>query len=218
MLNIGSGFGWNEEEKCLTAPKDVFDDWVGRHPSAAGLRNKPFPFFDEFVLIFGKERTTGTSAETTTDALEDLDVQDNTFIDEFVEQEGKKGSQSDDGLSNLVKEIEIVKIEGLSNDEMLIAGEHINKDAHKSQSDDGLSDLVKEIGKFGVAYREVSKEIKEIIGLFKKETEGNGGRMLIFTEIMKIEDLSNDEMLIARERISKDTHKVDFLFSFSNEF
>nr|GMD48669.1 Myb_DNA-bind_3 domain-containing protein [Ipomoea batatas] len=28
MLNKGSGFSWNDVEKCVTVSKDVFDDWV----------------------------------------------------------------------------------------------------------------------------------------------------------------------------------------------
>ncbi|KAK8996415.1 hypothetical protein V6N11_081692 [Hibiscus sabdariffa] len=159
---------------------------------------------------FRTERATRTSAKTIADAVEDLDVQDNTFINEFVEQEGVKDSESreDVGASTCQTSDDVVPIHTMKK----IASKK------RSRSDDGLSDLVKEIGKFGAAYRETAKEIKEIIGLFKKEAEGNDRRMSIFTEIMKIEGLSNDEMLIAGEHISKDAHKVDFFFSLPNEF
>ena len=28
MITTRNGFGWNDEEKCVTASKDVFDGWV----------------------------------------------------------------------------------------------------------------------------------------------------------------------------------------------
>ncbi|KAK8490605.1 hypothetical protein V6N11_038063 [Hibiscus sabdariffa] len=154
MLNIGSGFGWNEEEKCLIAPKDVFDDWVRSHPTAAGLRNKPFSFFDDLVQIFGKERATGTAAETTADAVENLVMEDNTF-------------------------------------------------------------LVEVMGKVGTAYQ---KTAESIAAFFKTEAQGNDRRMSIFDEIMKIENLSKDDILAAGEYISKEAHKVDFFFSLPKDF
>ncbi|XVF57755.1 hypothetical protein PTKIN_Ptkin07bG0007700 [Pterospermum kingtungense] len=69
MITIGSGFGWNDSEKCVTAPKDIFHDWVRSHPYAKGLRNKPFPFFEELAKIFGRDRATGEGAETAADAI-----------------------------------------------------------------------------------------------------------------------------------------------------
>ncbi|KAK8508577.1 hypothetical protein V6N12_044493 [Hibiscus sabdariffa] len=146
MLNIGSGFDWNEEEKCLAAQKDVFDDWVKSHPTAAGLRNKSFPFFDDLVQIFGKERATGATAETTADAIEDLDAEDNVFLDAF------------DGEVGGVKDFESRNEVGASTFQTYdVAVTTMKKDVSskkRSRSEDGLSALVEEIGKFGAAYRE----------------------------------------------------------------
>ena len=32
MITTGSGFEWNDQEKCMTASKDVFDGWVRVNP------------------------------------------------------------------------------------------------------------------------------------------------------------------------------------------
>uniref|UniRef100_A0A9I9EJ50 Retrotransposon protein n=1 Tax=Cucumis melo TaxID=3656 RepID=A0A9I9EJ50_CUCME len=62
-----SGFGWNDEEKCIIAEKELFDNWVRSHPAAKGLLNKPFPYYDELTYVFGRDRATGRFAETFAD-------------------------------------------------------------------------------------------------------------------------------------------------------
>ncbi|XVF72578.1 hypothetical protein PTKIN_Ptkin12aG0132200 [Pterospermum kingtungense] len=74
MLTIGSGFGWNDVDKCLTASKT--------HPNAKGLKNKPFSHFDDFVIIFGRDRATRARAETAADAIEGESDDDDEFLDE----------------------------------------------------------------------------------------------------------------------------------------
>ncbi|KAA0047509.1 retrotransposon protein [Cucumis melo var. makuwa] len=60
-----SGFGWNDEKKCIIAEKEVFDDWS--HPAAKGLLNKSFVHYDELSYVFGKDPATGGRAESFTD-------------------------------------------------------------------------------------------------------------------------------------------------------
>ena len=52
------------------------------------MRNKPFPYFDDFIIIFGKDRATGEGVETAVDAIEKDDDEDEFEYahDNYVEE------------------------------------------------------------------------------------------------------------------------------------
>ncbi|KAL0556675.1 hypothetical protein IC582_005190 [Cucumis melo] len=50
----GSGFGWNDDVKCIIAERDVLDNWIRTHPVAKGLLNKPFLHYDKLSYVFEK--------------------------------------------------------------------------------------------------------------------------------------------------------------------
>ncbi|GAV61478.1 hypothetical protein CFOL_v3_05005, partial [Cephalotus follicularis] len=69
----GSGFGWNDKEKYVECDQDVFDDWVKSHPHAKGLRQKPFPHYAYFTIIWGKHRASGEGPETQANVAEEIE-------------------------------------------------------------------------------------------------------------------------------------------------
>ncbi|KAA0054345.1 retrotransposon protein [Cucumis melo var. makuwa] len=68
-----SGFGWNDEKKCIVAEKES-------HPAAKGLLNKSFVHYDELSYVFGKDRATGGRAEI----FADIGSNDPAGYDAFV--------------------------------------------------------------------------------------------------------------------------------------
>ncbi|TYK19822.1 retrotransposon protein [Cucumis melo var. makuwa] len=83
-----SGFGWNDDVKCIIAERDVLDHWVRMHP-ASGLLNKPFPHYDTLSYMFEKDRATGACAET----FADIGENHCRMAEEIYEPRGRDGAQ-----------------------------------------------------------------------------------------------------------------------------
>ncbi|GFY80743.1 hypothetical protein Acr_01g0005520 [Actinidia rufa] len=77
-----SGIGWNDTDKMLDIVKEeAWDDNV-KDVDAKSLRNKSWPFYEDWLIIFGKNRANGEFAESATDAVQNMDKEDK--VGEFV--------------------------------------------------------------------------------------------------------------------------------------
>ncbi|CAA0833609.1 Unknown protein [Striga hermonthica] len=72
LLQETSGVGWSESGHILEVEEPVWQDYVKVYPKGKGLRNKPWPFYSDWVDIFGKDRATGEGAEGFADAVQEV--------------------------------------------------------------------------------------------------------------------------------------------------
>ncbi|KAA0038312.1 retrotransposon protein [Cucumis melo var. makuwa] len=101
-----SGFGWNDEEKCIIVEKGLFDNWVRSHPAAKGLLNKPFPYYDELTYVFGRDRATNRFAETFADGI-DLSQDDVRASQPSRASEGRTESSGSKRKTRSQREVDV---------------------------------------------------------------------------------------------------------------
>ncbi|KAL5546235.1 hypothetical protein UlMin_005922 [Ulmus minor] len=155
-----SGFGWNEDLKCVVVEKSVFEDWS--HPSAKGLRNKPFPYYEELGLEFGKDRANGQGAMGFSETVDEIDKeigdeQDNDF-DPFAPLDELNGnanmSSTNTSSTQTCKKIGVLK---------------------------------GSLSRFDNIQTEYSDSIRLLVDCFKFEIDAATRRMKVFDELKKIE-------------------------------
>ncbi|GAB2278443.1 hypothetical protein Dimus_013126 [Dionaea muscipula] len=72
-----SGFGWDDEEKMvLVDSEDVWQNYIMKEPEVANIRGKPFPYYDDWLVLFGKDRATGELDESATEAVENMNLEE----------------------------------------------------------------------------------------------------------------------------------------------
>ncbi|KAL9230723.1 hypothetical protein vseg_006038 [Gypsophila vaccaria] len=57
----------------VTCEESVWESWLKSHKNAIGLRNKPFPLFEELGRILGNDRATRNEGDSIQDALEEME-------------------------------------------------------------------------------------------------------------------------------------------------
>ncbi|XP_058100017.1 uncharacterized protein At2g29880-like [Magnolia sinica] len=54
-----SGFGWDSERMVVTAPDEVWEEYLKSHPRAERLRGKRIERMDDLAMIVGSDQATG---------------------------------------------------------------------------------------------------------------------------------------------------------------
>ncbi|KAL5545066.1 hypothetical protein UlMin_008850 [Ulmus minor] len=171
-----SGFSWNEDLKCVVVEKHVFEDWVKSHPSAKGLRNKPFPYYEELGLAFGKDRANGQGTMGFSETVDEIDKeigdeQDNDF-DPFAPLDELNGNANMSSTN-------------------IPSTQTCKKGNKRSRNEDPIVGVLKDsVSRFNNIQTKASDSIRLLANCFKFEADVATRRMKVFDELKKIEGLT----------------------------
>ncbi|XP_028802254.1 uncharacterized protein At2g29880-like isoform X1 [Neltuma alba] len=215
LLNL-SGFGWNAERKCVTAPKAVWDEYVKAHKEAAKFRNKSFSYYDELHDMFGKDRATGKDAQTCEDVLEELQDQnglDNSMLD------------ADPDADMDISHVNTSHPEDTSH--VNNQNEHISSDASsgskkqkrtRADRDDILLKGIETVARsFSEGLMEASDRLGMRLDRVEREKRLDGMKESLYGDLMKVEGLSHKERMAAYVKMISDESILIGFFAMSQE-
>ncbi|MBA0785533.1 hypothetical protein Gotri_026800, partial [Gossypium trilobum] len=78
MLNgkNNSGFGWDKHRQLVVAEDAVWNSYISSHKEVGQFKHCSFPYYDQLTAIYAKDRATGKDAQTTSDVIEEINVED----------------------------------------------------------------------------------------------------------------------------------------------
>ncbi|XP_062103796.1 uncharacterized protein LOC133814909 [Humulus lupulus] len=201
-----SGFGWNGELKCVVVEKSVFDEWIKSHPNAKGIRNRPFPHYEDLVTVFGKDRANGQGAMGFSETVDEIDKE----VDNDANSEFDPLSPIDDLTGNATNN---------HTNTAATSAQSSKKSRKRSRNEDPLVEVLTDtVKKFGDIQTVAGDSIRRIADCFEFETEGATRRMKVFDELKQIDGLTNEQRVKAGKLLVQNQAYIDFLFTLDDEF
>ncbi|KAK9128697.1 hypothetical protein Syun_017494 [Stephania yunnanensis] len=144
-LNRTSDSNFDSTSNMVTAPEDVWEDYLKNYPEARPWRLKSFPHYENCCIIFGNDRATGEEARAPEDAFEDVnDVHDSSStsepltvpIEEFdaTPTSSRTRTTTADGRGNEAKKKRKVSNDVYIGDQMVAAAQIVANEISKVTS------------------------------------------------------------------------------------
>ncbi|KAK4846581.1 hypothetical protein QYF36_019441 [Acer negundo] len=167
------------------------------HPTAKGLRNKPFPYYEELGTVFGKDHANGQGA---------------MGFFETVEVIGNEDDQhNDDDPFYTSDEL---------NDNMNMSSTNIpltqssKKGKKRSRNEDPIIDFLKDsVKEFGNMQTAASDSMRGLADCFQFEADGATRRIKVFDEFKKIDEMTNAQRVKVGQLLVYDQANIDYFFT-----
>ncbi|GMP89214.1 hypothetical protein CsSME_00040885 [Camellia sinensis var. sinensis] len=202
MLRL-SGFGWDDTNKMILVDSEqVWQNY--KEPDAKGMRNVPFPYCEDWLILFGKDRATGALAESPADMAAALEKEDQTTDECYTPMMDLPGvNNMDCSLST----------NGTPTNQSTSATTSKKRARESEGIAKGLAEMAAQFGSFFEKTNTTMAEIAHRIGYAHDISEA---RKLVNGELSKL-PLNSNHRLRAATLIVKAAERVDLFFSLPEE-
>ncbi|XP_016675754.1 uncharacterized protein At2g29880 isoform X2 [Gossypium hirsutum] len=96
-----SGFGWDEHRQLVVVEDAVWNSYINSHNEAAQFRHRSFPYYNQLIAIYAKDRATRKDAQRAADIIEEINAEDVAATNTHEERNDFHGSEADVSLDDM---------------------------------------------------------------------------------------------------------------------
>ncbi|PPD86610.1 hypothetical protein GOBAR_DD16454 [Gossypium barbadense] len=96
-----SGFGWDEHRQLVVAEDAVWNSYINSHKEVSQFKHRSFPYYDQLIAIYAKDRATRKDAQKAADIIEEIDVEDVATTNTHEERNDFYGCEADVSLDDM---------------------------------------------------------------------------------------------------------------------
>ncbi|KAG8383401.1 hypothetical protein BUALT_Bualt04G0008800 [Buddleja alternifolia] len=198
-----SGIGWNDTTKMIEAHDEAWDSYVKTDSNARLMRYKSWPYYADWVEIFGKDRATGEHAEDFVEAINQvLGGTDTTQVEKQNEEDLEHEFE---GLGGFADETETMSACPTNSS---TSGK--KSKGKKRKSMDGQDPMYQLMGTF---CQNTDVRLGEIAQRIGYDYDVSKARKEIYGVVGKIEGLSLQHKLKVSRLLAKNTEDLELFLS-----
>ncbi|GAB2300102.1 hypothetical protein Dimus_038602 [Dionaea muscipula] len=205
MLRI-SGFGWDDVTKMMVFDSDeVWQEYVKKTPEAASVKDKSFPYYEDWLVLFGNDRATGAEAIDPFQADETMNIDELESVDLATDSYGS---------FTLPTDVDTADGSHAPSFQADVPSPTTSKGGKKrGRVSDGVAKSISEIATtFGSFFQVTNDRLADIAKAVNYEQDGREARKNLNDELMRL-PLDLDTRMRALLAISKSDTLVDIFFS-----
>ncbi|KAL8473855.1 hypothetical protein ACS0TY_030639 [Phlomoides rotata] len=200
QLALGeTGCGFNTSTKIL--------DLLRKDPTVSGMRYKLWPYYEDWLEVFGNDRAVGVPAEDVPDVSVEYDTED-------IQPQVGAGQPSASNVAHDEFEMEDESYEPtVDMSKAAAASQSSSKKRSHAESFDN-KDMITALGEIFKSSNDRLGEVVKSIGC-QYETNSAQTRKDVFNMLESITDLSLDERLDAADMLSKNMQRLEMFTGLS---